>query len=96
MSIRRPYGFVRQAISSSWAMRRRRWMGRQLTPTFVFADLGGYTALTEARGADAAAQIARESGRGLPMSTAHPSTEAWPAAGPHEGPPCALPHPCSF
>ena len=34
-------------------------MRRHRAPTFVFADLAGYTALTEARGDDAAAELAR-------------------------------------
>lgn len=42
------------------ATRRRRWMRRHPAPTFVFADLAGYTALTEDRGDEAAARIARE------------------------------------
>lgn len=41
-------------------VRRRRWMARHPVPTFVFADLVGYTALTEARGDEAAARLARE------------------------------------
>jgi class 3 adenylate cyclase len=39
---------------------RRRQMRRHPAPTFVFADLAGYTALTEQRGDEAAAQVARE------------------------------------
>ena len=35
-------------------------MRRHPAPTFVFADLAGYTALTEERGDDAAARLARE------------------------------------
>jgi class 3 adenylate cyclase len=42
------------------ATRRRRWMRRHPAPTFVFADLAGYTALTEERGDNAAARVARE------------------------------------
>ena len=42
------------------ATRRRRWMARHPAPTFVFADLAGYTALTEERGDQAAARLARE------------------------------------
>jgi class 3 adenylate cyclase len=42
------------------ATSRRRWMRRHPTPTFVFADLAGYTALTEEHGDEAAAQVARE------------------------------------
>jgi adenylate cyclase len=40
--------------------RRRRRMRRHPAPTFVFADLAGYTALTEQRGDEAAADVARE------------------------------------
>ena len=35
-------------------------MRRHPAPTFVFADLAGYTALTEERGDEAAAKLARE------------------------------------
>jgi adenylate cyclase len=42
------------------ATRRRRSMARHPAPTFVFADLAGYTALTEERGDQAAARLARE------------------------------------
>jgi adenylate cyclase len=42
------------------ATRRRRSMARHPAPTFVFADLAGYTALTEQRGDHAAARLARE------------------------------------
>jgi adenylate cyclase len=35
-------------------------MARHPSPTFVFADLVGYTALTEERGDEAAARVARE------------------------------------
>jgi adenylate cyclase len=42
------------------ATRRRRSMARHPAPTFVFADLAGYTALTEQRGNLAAARLARE------------------------------------
>ena len=35
-------------------------MHRHPAPTFVFADLAGYTALTEERGDEAAARVARE------------------------------------
>jgi adenylate cyclase len=40
-------------------MARRRWLARRPAPTFVFADLVGYTALTEERGDAAAAQVVR-------------------------------------
>lgn len=42
------------------ATSRRRWMRRHPAPTFVFADLAGYTALTEQHGDAAAARVARE------------------------------------
>jgi adenylate cyclase len=42
------------------ATRRRRRMRRHPSPTFVFADLVGYTALTETRGDSAAAHVATE------------------------------------
>jgi adenylate cyclase len=42
------------------ATHRRRRMARHPAPTFVFADLVGYTALTEERGDEAAAKLARE------------------------------------
>jgi adenylate cyclase len=42
------------------AARRHRWMARHPAPTFVFADLVGYTALTEACGDETAARVARE------------------------------------
>jgi class 3 adenylate cyclase len=41
-------------------MRRRQRMGRHPSPTFVFADLVGYTSLTERSGDQAAADMARE------------------------------------
>jgi adenylate cyclase len=40
--------------------RRRRWMARHPAPTFLFADLVGYTALTDRRGDDTAARVAHE------------------------------------
>ena len=43
-----------------WATSRRRSMRRHPAPTFVFADLAGYTSLTEEPGDEAAARIARE------------------------------------
>ena len=45
--------------------RRRRRMRRHPAPTFVFADLVGYTALTEERGDEAAADVAREFRRAM-------------------------------
>jgi class 3 adenylate cyclase len=41
-------------------VRSQRACRRQATPTFLFADLVGYTALTEAKGDRAAADLARE------------------------------------
>jgi adenylate cyclase len=42
------------------ATRRRRLMRSHPMPTFVFVDLAGYTMLTETRGDEAAARVARE------------------------------------
>jgi class 3 adenylate cyclase len=47
------------ALGALWATSRRRRMRRHPAPTFVFADLAGYTALTEEQGDEAAAR-ARE------------------------------------
>jgi adenylate cyclase len=44
---------------------RRRWIHRDREPTFMFADLAGFTALTERRGDEAAAQVAREFQRAM-------------------------------
>jgi class 3 adenylate cyclase len=47
-------------------------MRRQPQPTFVFADLAGYTALTEERGDEAGARVAREFRRTMcALSRAH-------------------------
>jgi adenylate cyclase len=46
-------------------LRRRRLMRRHPAPTFVFADLVGYTALTDRDGDDAAAAVAREFRRAM-------------------------------
>jgi adenylate cyclase len=52
--------------------RRRRWMARHPAPTFVFADLVGYTALTEEHGDETAARVAREFRRTVTaLSRAH-------------------------
>ena len=45
--------------------RRLVWMARHPAPTFVFADLVGYTALTERRGDDAAARVAHDFWRAM-------------------------------
>lgn len=47
------------------ATRRRRQMAGHPAPTFVFADLVGYTALTEHQGDQAAAKVAREFRRAM-------------------------------
>ncbi len=57
------------------AARRRRRMARHPAPTFVFADLVGYTTLTERRGDEAAARVAREFR--LAMSTLSREHGAW-------------------
>jgi adenylate cyclase len=48
-----------------FALGRRRRMARHPAPTFVFADLVGYTALTEERGDQAAATLAGEFRRAM-------------------------------
>ena len=53
-------GFAVAGLGARWATSRRRHMRRHPAPTFVFADLVGYTALTEERGDEAAARVARE------------------------------------
>jgi adenylate cyclase len=53
-------GLAIAALSVAAATRKRRAMQRHPAPTFVFADLVGYTALTEQRGDETAARIARE------------------------------------
>jgi adenylate cyclase len=45
--------------------RRRQRMARHPSPTFVFADLVGYTSLTEESGDEAAAHVAREFRRAM-------------------------------
>jgi adenylate cyclase len=60
------------SISDLLALRRRRSMRRHPTPTFVFVDLVGYTALTETRGDRAAARVATEFERAMSaMSREH-------------------------
>ena len=46
-------------------VRRRHQMARHPSPTFVFADLVGYTSLTEESGDQAAADVAREFRRAM-------------------------------
>ena len=58
------------------ATRRRRRMARHPAPTFLFADLVGYTALTEERGDQAAATLAREFRRTMcALSRAHGASQ---------------------
>lgn len=47
------------AVDRLMAMGRKPWMRRHRAPTFLFADLVGYTAVTESRGDAAAAELAR-------------------------------------
>lgn len=61
---------IRTAVRQRWRMRG------QPTPTFVFADLAGYTALTERRGDLVAAGVAREFRR--TMSALSRRHGAWP------------------
>lgn len=53
-------GLAAAGLVAALATRKRRRMARHPAPTFVFADLAGYTALTEERGDEAAAKLARE------------------------------------
>jgi len=48
------------AVRAAAPPRKCRRMARHPAPTFVFADLVGYTSLTEVRGDEAAAHLARE------------------------------------
>jgi len=58
------------------ATRRRRRMAAHPSPTFVFADLVGYTTLTEELGDEAAATIAREFRRTMcALSRAHGASQ---------------------
>jgi class 3 adenylate cyclase len=51
-------------------------MRRHPAPTFVFADLVGYTGLTDARGDEAAARVAREFRRAMTrLSREHGATQ---------------------
>jgi adenylate cyclase len=49
-----------RAVRNLLPTNRRRWMGSHPAPTFVFVDLAGYTALTEASGDRTAARVASE------------------------------------
>jgi len=52
-------------LHHTWAQSRMRWMARHPAPTFLFADLVGYTALTERCGDEAGASVAREFRRAM-------------------------------
>jgi hypothetical protein len=52
-------GTIAVVVDRMWRRSRLRGMRRHPTPTFVFADLAGYTALTEEFGDEAAAAVAR-------------------------------------
>jgi adenylate cyclase len=54
------FGLALAVAAVAAATRTRREMQRHPAPTFVFADLVGYTALTDQRGDETAARIARE------------------------------------
>jgi MYXO-CTERM domain-containing protein len=65
-------GLALLLLGAALATRRRRSMGRHPAPTFVFADLAGYTTLTEQRGDEAAAALAGEFRRTMcALSRAH-------------------------
>ena len=68
-------GTVVGAMFALAPVRRRRRMRRHPAPTFVFADLAGYTALTEERGDEAAARLAGEFRRAMgALSREHRAT----------------------
>lgn len=58
-------GVLLASIRGMGATRRRWRMGRHHTPTFVFADMVGYTALTEQCGDEAAARLAGQFRRAM-------------------------------
>jgi class 3 adenylate cyclase len=69
-------GVAAFGVGAYAATRRRRRMARHPAPTFVFADLAGYTALTEERGDEAAAKLAREFRRTMcALSREHGATQ---------------------
>ena len=68
------------AVDRMLAIGRKPWMRRHRAPTFVFADLAGYTALTEKRGDLAAAELAR-----VPPRDACPGAQARRLAGQVDG-----------
>jgi class 3 adenylate cyclase len=63
-------------VAVTVATQPRRSMARHPAPTFVFADLAGYTAWTEERGDQAAARLAREFRRTMcALSREHGATQ---------------------
>ena len=58
-------GFAMVLVHRTWTQSRLRWMARNPAPTFLFADLVGYTALTERCGDEAGARVAREFRRAI-------------------------------
>lgn len=62
-------GLLLVALRSIGAARRRRTVSRHPAPTFLFADLVGYTAMTEQLGDEAAASVAREFDRAISTLT---------------------------
>ena len=69
-------GVTLVALYGMRGLGRRRRMARHPAPTFVFADLVGFTALTETHGDETAARVAREFGRA--MSALSREHGAWP------------------
>ncbi len=53
-------GAVTIGLPGLGAVSRRRWMARHPAPTFLFADLVGYTTLTDRQGDHTAAALAHE------------------------------------
>lgn len=69
-------GLLLAVLVIALATRKRRRMQRHPAPTFVFADLAGYTALTDERGDAAAARLAREFRRTMcALSREHGATQ---------------------
>jgi class 3 adenylate cyclase len=60
-------GAVLAGLRAAREVRQRRWMARHPAPTFVFADLVGYTAFTESSGDREAARVGREFGRAISL-----------------------------
>ena len=74
-------GAVGVSAIAAPATRRRRRMLRHPAPTFLFADLAGYTAFTERHGDAAAADLARSFRRAMcALSREHGAWQANPWA----------------